>query len=205
MQLFHTFSRSSAVFNEQNLESAAGLVPMLALAERAALRRLADEQVTVPTDRGAHAGLKVASLVAGMVAGADSIGDMALLRHGGMTTLFAGSYAPSTLGSFLRAFTFGHVRQGDAVAARVMANLAAMTPLLPGADQVAYVDIDDTVRQTYGYGKQGVGYGYTGVKGLNALLATVTTPASAPVIVASRLRKGSANSARGAARLSLTR
>jgi hypothetical protein len=201
MQLFHTFSRSSAVFNEPNLVSAAGLVPMLALAERAALRRLADEQVTVPTDRGAHAGLKVASLVAGMITGADSIDDMALLRHGGMGTLFTGSYAPSTLGSFLRAFTFGHVRQLDAVAARVTANLAAMTPLLPGADQVAYVDIDDTVRQTYGYAKQGVGYGYTGVKGLNALLATVTTPLSAPVIVASRLRKGSANSARGAARL----
>ena len=66
------------------------------------------------------------------------------------------------MGSFLRAFPFGHVRQLDAVAARVTANLAAMTPLLPGADQVAYVDIDDTVRQTYGYGKQGVGYGYTG-------------------------------------------
>jgi hypothetical protein len=62
-------------------------------------------------------------------------------------------------------FTFGHVRQLDAVAARVTANLAAMTPLLPAVDQVAYVDIDDTVRQTYGYAKQGVGYGYTGVKG----------------------------------------
>jgi hypothetical protein len=57
------------------------------------------------------------------------------------------------------------------------------------------------VRATYGYAKQGAGYGYSGVKGLNALLATLSTPASAPVVVASRLRKGSANSARGAARL----
>ena len=109
------------------------------------------------------------------------------------------------MGSFLRAFPFGHVRQLDAVAARVTANLAAMTPLLPGADQVAYVDIDDTVRQTYGYGKQGVGYGYTGVKGLNALLATVMTPLSAPVIVASGLRKGSANSAGARPGWSVTR
>ena len=112
-----------------------------------------------------------------------------------------GCYAPSTLGSFLRVFRFGHVRQLDAVAARVTANLARAAPLLPGADQIAYVDVDDTVRQTYGYAKQGAGYGYTGVKGLNALLATVSTPLAAPIIVASRLRKGSADSGRGAHRL----
>ena len=64
-----------------------------------------------------------------------------------------------------------------------------------------YLDIDDTVRATFGYAKQGAGYGYTGVKGSNALLATVSSASTAPVIVATRLRKGSANSARGAARL----
>src|SRR5215207_6709516 len=79
--------------------------------------------------------------------------------------------------------------------------LARVCPLLPGADQVAYVDLDDTVRQVHGYAKQGVGFGYSGVKGLNALIATVSTPLSAPVIAATRLRKGSVNSARGAARL----
>jgi hypothetical protein len=73
----------------------------------------------VPTDRGAHPGLKVVALVAGMVAGADSIEDMHLLRHGGMGRLFARAYAPSMLGSFLRSFRFGHVRQLDAVAARL--------------------------------------------------------------------------------------
>jgi hypothetical protein len=72
---------------------------------------------------------------------------------------------------------------------------------VPGGVEVTYLDIDDTVRETYGYTKQGAGYGYSGVKGLNALLATVSTADSAPMIVASRLRKGSANSARGAARL----
>jgi hypothetical protein len=66
-------------------------------------------------------------------------------------------------------FAFGHVRQLDAVAARLVANLAAQTPLPPDAAQIAYLDVDDTVRQTYGYAKQGTGYGYTGVKGLNAL------------------------------------
>ena len=109
--------------------------------------------------------------------------------------------APSTLGTFLRLFTFGHVRQLDAVAAGLLARLAAATPVLPDADQLVFVDIDDTVRQTYGYAKQGAGRGYTGIKGLNALLAVVSTPLSAPLIAATRLRKGSTNSARGAAKL----
>jgi hypothetical protein len=204
MQLCHTFSSSSARFDEPTLVSCAGLVPVLALAERVGLGRLVDEHLTVPTDKGAHAGAKVTALVAGMVAGADSIEDMDLLRHGGMDRLFTGIYAPSTLGSFLRSFAFGHVRQLDAVAARLVTNLARQTPLLPDAGQIAYLDVDDTIRATYGYAKQGAGYGYSGVKGLNALIAALSTPGSsggAPVIVATRLRKGSANSARGAARL----
>src|SRR5689334_10963463 len=113
MELSHKFSAVSAVFDDPCLVSAAGLVPVLALAERAGLRQLAGEHLSVPTDRGANAGRKVASLVAGMVAGADSIEDMALLRHGGMRGLFGMIYAPSTLGSFLREFRFGHVRQLD--------------------------------------------------------------------------------------------
>src|SRR5829696_8798095 len=201
VQLSHAAAVGSARFDDRNLVSAGGLVPVLGLADRVGLRRLVDEQLTVPTDKGAHAGSKVAALVAGMVAGADSIEDMDLLRHGGMTRLFAGTYAPSTLGSFLRSFAFGHVRQLDAVAARLVADLAARTPLLPDAAQLAYLDVDDTIRATYGYAKQGAGYGYSGVKGLNALLAALSTPTGAPVIVATRLRKGSANSARGAARL----
>jgi hypothetical protein len=201
MQLSHAARAGRARFDDPSLVSAGGLVPVLAMAERAGLRVLAEQWLTVPTDKGAHGGAKVSALVAGMIAGADSIEDMNLLRHGGMGGLFTGTYAPSTLGSFLRSFAFGHVRQLDAVAARLVANLAGQTPLLPDAEQIAYLDVDDTVRATYGYAKQGAGYGYSGVKGLNALLATLSTPASAPVIVASRLRKGSANSARGAKRL----
>ncbi len=135
-----------------------------------------------------------------MVAGADSIDDMALLRHGAVRSLFSGVRAPSTLGTFLRSFTFGHVRQLDAVASRLLINLAGQAPLLPGAEKLAYVDVDDTLRQTYGYAKQGAGRGYTGVKGLNALLAVVSTPSAAPIIAAARLRKGTSNSARGAHR-----
>jgi Transposase DDE domain group 1 len=181
--------------------SSAGLVPMLALARSAGLADLADRHLSVPTDKGANAGLKVASLVAGMVAGADSIDDMALLRHGGMGKIFTGAYAPSTLGSFLRAFTFGHVRQLDAVAARFLTGLVATTPVVAGVDAYALVDIDDTIIEVHGYGKQGSGYGYSGVRGLNALLATLTTNQGAPVIVAQRLRKGSCGSPRGAKRL----
>jgi hypothetical protein len=153
MQLCHRFSRSSACFDEPTLVSSAGLVPVFALAERVGLGSLAEERLTVPSDKGAHAGAKVSALVAGMVAGADSIEDMNLLRHGEMSRLFTGRYAPSTLGSFLRAFAFGHVRQLDAVAARLIANLAAHAPLLPDAAQIAYLDVDDTIRATYGYAK----------------------------------------------------
>jgi Transposase DDE domain group 1 len=203
MQLSHTRPVVSAVFDEPNLVSSAGLVPVMALARKARLRELADERLTVPTDKGANPGLKLSSLVAGMVAGADSIEDMALLRHGGMGTVFAAAYAPSTLGSFLRSFTFGHVRQADAVASRFLINLAEHTELFgsPKATDPVLVDLDDTIVEVHGYQKQGAAFGYSGVRGLNALLATVSTDQVAPVIAAQRLRKGSAGSPRGAAKL----
>ncbi len=210
MQLSHTHRATSAVFDDPNLVSAAGLVPVLAMARSAGLHELANQHLSLPTDKGANAGLKVTSLVAGMVAGADSIDDMALLRHGGMRHLFARAYAPSTLGSFLRTFTFGHVRQLDAVASRFVTRLATVTPLtgtsplIVAADtssQPVLVDIDDTIIEVHGYTKQGSGYGYSGVRGLNALIATLSTTTSAPVIVAQRLRKGSCGSPPGAKRL----
>src|SRR5680860_1508408 len=156
MQLSHTPPVVSATFDEPNLVSAAGLVPLMALAGQAGLRELADEHVRVPTDKGANAGLKISSLVAGMVAGADSIDDMTLLRHGAMGRVFANAYAPSTLGSFLRAFTFGHVRQLDAVASRFLTNLAHHAPLVApatGTDVRVMVDIDDTIIEVHGYTK----------------------------------------------------
>src|SRR3954452_19961083 len=80
MQLCHTPRATSAAFDDPNLVSSVGLVPVLALARSSGLHQLAQQQLTVPTDKGANAGLEVASLVAGMVAGADSIDDLALLR-----------------------------------------------------------------------------------------------------------------------------
>ena len=207
VQLSHTAKSTSAVFDDPNLVGSAGLVPVMRLAARAGLADLADQLLSVPSDKGANAGVKVASLVAGMVAGADSIDDLALLRHGGMGKLFSRIYAPSTLGSFLRAFRFGHVRQLDAIAARFLAGLAEHTSLLAVDDtattgrQYAFVDVDDTVVPVHGHAKQGAGFGYNQVRGLNALLATVTTSGAAPVIVAQRLRKGACYSARGGKRL----
>ena len=206
VQLSHTAKSTSAVFDDPNLVGSAGLVPVMRLAAQAGLAALADRLLSVPTDKGANAGAKVASLVAGMVAGADSIDDMAVLRHGGMGRLFSRIYAPSTLGSFLRTFRFGHVRQLDAVAARFLHELSNLTPVLdPSAvassPGFAFVDVDDTVIGVHGHAKQGAGFGYNQVRGLNALLATLTVPDAAPVIVAQRLRKGSCASARGAKRL----
>jgi len=200
MRLSHASPAVSAVFDDPNLVSCAGLAPVVALASRCGLAALVGAKLTLKAKGGVNARVKVSALVAGMVAGADSIDDMDLLRHGGMRRLFDGIRAPSTFGTFLRSFTFGHVRQLDSVAASLLTQLARTTPLLPGADTLASVDIDDTVRQTHGYAKQGVGFGYSGVKSLNALLATVSTPLAAPVICGTRLRKGSTNSARGAGR-----
>ncbi|MFB9074756.1 IS1380 family transposase [Citricoccus parietis] len=205
MQVSHTRSALSVSFDEPNLVGSAGLVPLMELAAESGLHSLAGRQLTVPTDKGANAGAKVAALVAGMCAGADSIEDMAILRHGAMKRLFNACYAPSTLGSFLRSFTFGHVRQLDSVASRFLAGLADRAPLLgaptDGDPGFVFVDVDDTIIEVHGYQKQGSGYGYSGVRGLNALLATASTSDTAPVILGQRLRKGSVGSPRGAARL----
>src|SRR5665811_2020421 len=160
MRVSHSFPAISATFDDPNLVSCAGLATTMALAQRAGLTDLVAHTLTLKGEGGANAHLKVPTLVAGMVAGADSIDDMDLLRHGGMGRLFTGVRAPSTLGTFLRSFTFGHVRQLDAVASRFLIALAKNAPVLPGADQVCYVDIDDTIKATHGYQKQGAGYGY---------------------------------------------
>src|SRR4051794_3062468 len=147
MRLSHGSSALSATFDDLNLVSVGGLAPVVALAQSCRLADLVTEKLTLKAAGGVNAPIKVPALVAGMVAGADSIEDMDLLRHGGMDRLFAGIRAPSTLGTFLRAFTFGHVRQLDSVAAALLTALATSTPLLPGAGQVAYRDLDDTRRR----------------------------------------------------------
>src|SRR5690625_7283577 len=116
-----------------------------------------------------------------MLAGADSISGMDLLRHGGMDRAFTARRAPTTLGTHLRGYTFGHVRQLDAVASRVLTGLAARVPgMLVGGDEVAFVDIDDTLRTTHGYPAQGAGYGDSGLDGEGAAVAAVATCQAAP-------------------------
>ena len=167
-----------------------------------------EEHVRIGRRCGVNAQVKVPCLVAGMIAGADSIDDMDVLRHGALPALFGGLRAPSTLGSFLRAFTGGNVLQLGKVNRELLAELARRAPLLPGKGTLAFIDIDSMQKRVYGHAKQGAAFGHTKiggrsllVRGLNALAATISTPLAAPVIAATRLRGGNANSARGAASL----
>jgi hypothetical protein len=208
MRLWHTAAKTGARFDDPNLVSHAGLVPAMRLASNVGLEELVAEHVRVAAKVGANPGVKIGSLVAGMIAGADGIEGMDLLRHGAIPATFTGIRAPSTLGSFLRALTHRNVRQLAAVYRRVLARLAAQTPLLPGAQALAFVDVDSVQRRVYGATKQGAAFGHAKiasrsllVRGLNALVATVCTPLAAPVVVAARLRGGNAGSARGAATL----
>ena len=170
------------VFDDPNLIAFGGLPAVMKVAEQAGLYELVDTHVTVPGTPGANTSAKVSTIIAGMVVGADSISDLDVLRHGGMRRVFTGLRAPTTLGTHLRGYRFGHVRQLDAVASRLLARLAAVSPILAGADQWVYLDVDDTIRETHGYHKQGAAYGYSKVKGLNAQLAILSTPLAAPVI-----------------------
>jgi hypothetical protein len=206
VRLLHGLAKIHASFDDPDLVSRAGLVPVMALAQRAGLGELVDEHVRIGRRCGVNAAVKVPGIVAGMIGGADSIDDLDLLRHGAMGALFGGVRAPSTLGSFLRSFTWGNVLQLEKVSRLVLAGLVRRAPLLPGKDVLAFVDIDSMPKRVYGRKKQGAGFGHTKIqgkslliRGLNTLAATISTPLGAPVIAATRLRGGNANSARGAA------
>ena len=206
MRLSHDPLKISALFDDPNLVSRAGLVPVMSLAERAGLGAVVRRHVQIAARTGVYPDVKVACLVAGMAAGADSIDDMGLLRHGAMPDLFGGVRAPSTLGSFLRSFTWGNVRQLEKAGRELLAELARRVPLLPGAQTLAFADFDSMQRRVYGHHKQGAAFGHTKisgktvlVRGLNALAAAISTPQAAPVLAGTRLRGGSANTARGAA------
>jgi hypothetical protein len=206
VRLLHDLAKIHATFDDPNLVSRAGLVPLMALAQRSGLGDLAGEHVRLGPRRGVNPQVKVPGIVAGMIAGADSIDDLDVLRHGAMPGLFGGVRAPSTLGSFLRSFTWGNVLQLGKVNRLLLAELARRAPLLPGKDVLAFIDIDSQQKRVYGRKKQGAAFGHTKiqgksllVRGLNALAATISTPLGAPVIAATRLRGGNAASARGAA------
>ena len=120
------------MFDDENLVSCAGLVPVMALAEQTGLSQLVAERVTLASQpaRVASAGVnpagKLSCIIAGMAAGADSIDDLGVVRAGGIPRLFAGVYAPATLGQFLREFTHGHTAQLASVAAVGVAHVVAI-------------------------------------------------------------------------------
>ena len=198
------------MFDEPNLVSAAGLVPVMELAEQTGLSRLIGEYVDLPSTRVASGAVnpagKLTTIIAGMLCGADSIDDVNVLRAGGTPRVFDEVYAPSTLGIFLREFTFGHANQLAAVAREHLAALAQRTPLLPGIEQRAFLDIDSLLRPVYGHAKQGASFGHAKIAsrallrlGLSPQITTLSTARAAPVIAEARLRSGKAGSGRAAA------
>jgi hypothetical protein len=205
VRLFHAPGNTHATFDDEHVIAYGGLLPAMRLAERCGLADVVGDAVAIGDRDGVNAPVKVPGIVAGMLAGADSVDDLDVLRHGGMDKVFTGVRAPSTFGSFLRSFTWGNVRQLEKVSREMLRRLAAHTPLLPGAEQVAFLDVDSMQRRTYGYAKQGSGFGHTKiagksvmVRGLNVLMSAVSTPLAAPVVTGTRLRSGKAGSARGA-------
>jgi hypothetical protein len=212
VKVSHRFAPDSAVFDDDNLVSCAGLVPVMTLAERTGLVELLAEKVHIAEPKvksgAANPAPKLATLVAGMCAGADSIDDIDVVRSGGMTALFGGVYAPSTIGTLLREFSFGHARQLESVLRAHLARLCGQVDLLPGAQVRAFVDIDSLLRPTYGHDKQGASYGHTKIagkqvlrKGLSPLVTAISTESAAPVITGMRLRAGRAGSGKGAAHM----
>ncbi len=186
------------VFDDERVVSGAGIALVATLAERLGIEGLIARLVRLPPDRpgAANAGRKVMALLYAMLLGADSIDDTEVLRAGRTRRLLGGWLpAPSTLGTFLRAFTFGHVRQLDKVLGEALTR-AWRAGAGPGEERLV-VDVDSFIGEVHGYAKQGVGFGYTKQRGYHPLLAS---RADTGEVLHVRLRKGSAASSRGVVR-----
>jgi hypothetical protein len=189
--------RLEAVFDDERVVANAGVLVASTLAERLGIEALVD-QCVVLADRSAasRAGAKVLSLVHAMLLGADSIDDADVLRTGETSRVLGHRVlAPSTLGTFLRAFTFGHVRQLDRVLGEALCR-AWQVGGGPGSERLV-VDLDSFVVEVHGADKQGAGYGYTHKLGYHPIIATRADTLETLQI---RLRRGSANTQRGAKR-----
>jgi Transposase DDE domain group 1 len=185
------------VFDDERAVANAGVLLPALLAGRLGIEALVDENVDLgERDGAANPGRKVMSLLSAMVLGADCIEDCDILRSGRTAAVLGHRVAaPSTLGTFLRAFTFGHVRQLDRVLAQALGRAWA-AGAGPG-DERLVVDVDSFVGEVHGYAKQGAGYGYTRRLGYHPILAT---RADTGEVLHVRLRKGSAGSPRGVLR-----
>lgn len=185
------------VFDDERAVANAGVLLPAVLADRLGIEGLVDRTVCLGDRPGAaNAGRKVMTIVSAMALGADCIDDCDVLRSGQTRAVLGHRVtAPSTLGTFLRAFTFGHVRQLDRVLAEGLRRAWA-AGAGPG-DERLVVDVDSFVGEVYGYEKQGAGYGYTHKRGYHPILAT---RAGTGEVLHIRARKGSANTSRGALR-----
>ncbi len=182
-------------FDDERVVSDAGVALVATLAGRLGIEALAGDLVRLRRDRAgaANAGRKVMTLIYAMILGADSIDDTGLLRAGRTRRLLGGWLpAPSTLGTFLRAFTFGHVRQLDALLGQTLER-AWQAGAGPGNARLV-VDVDSFVGEVCGRLKQGAAYGYTKLLGYHPILAT---RADTREVLHIRLRKGSANTQKG--------
>jgi hypothetical protein len=195
----HALSSVSQSFDEPNLVSHGGLLTAGVLTERIGLWELVAGTLTVPGPTGANSAAKTATVLAGMLSGADCIDDLDVLRAGATPTLLDDLRAPSTIGSWLRAFTHGNVRQLDAVSRELRCRLWAAGAGPHRPDERLFLDADSTIALAYGPAKQGVSFGYTKQRGLHPLISTVLEPGSTPDVLHTRLREGKANTARGAA------
>jgi hypothetical protein len=185
-------------FDDERVVSDAGIALVATLAGRLGIEGLVGRFVRLPRDRpgAANAGRKVMALIYAMLLGADSIDDCELLRAGRTRRLLGGWLpAPSTLGTFLRAFSFGHVRQLDRLLAETLTR-AWRAGAGPGDGRLV-IDVDSFIGEVHGYHKQGAGFGYTKRRGYHPLLAS---RADSGEVLHVRLRKGKANSARGVVR-----
>ena len=192
MQSLHTPSRLSIIFDDDHAVANAGLALVGLLSEKLGLEQLTQEFVDVKPFHGR----RVATLVHALVAGASCIDDADVLRSGATSSVFSHRVmAPSTLGTFLRNFSFGHVRQLDRVSEMLMTRAWSLGAG-PG-DEPMTIDIDSTICEVFGNQKQGAGYGYTHVLGYHPLLATRADTGETLHV---RFRKGSANTQRGAQR-----
>jgi Transposase DDE domain group 1 len=193
----HAVDRVEATFDDPNLVANAGLLLFATLTKRLGLEALIDATVKLAGRvGGARPGRKVLTLVHTMIAGGSHIDHADMLRAGSSDAVLSHRVmAPSTLGTFLRAFTFGHVRQLEAVIGKTLQRAWAFGAG-PGA-QPLVIDIDSTICEVDGKHKHGAGYGYTKVLGYHPILAT---RADTGEVLHARMRKGQANTQRGARR-----
>jgi hypothetical protein len=197
MQASHNLERVSVSFDDDTLLPNGGLSVAALLAQKLGVADLVDEHVRIDGEAGANGGAKAATVIGAALAGGDCIDDVDVLRAGATPRLFDGVRAPSTVGIWLRSFTWGQVRQLDRVTRELLVRAWAAGLGPPDLAADLTIDVDSTVCETYGLAKQGGVFAYNGVRGYHPLVASL---ADTGELLHTRLRGGNASSGRGAAK-----